>query len=85
MIPYDGSGYGVSMYWRYQMKGIAEQCGESCPCWSTKEPLIKFNSENIFMVSIECFEKTIDCKPTFHTTEAELMKKFQSLYNMSSI
>jgi hypothetical protein len=82
MIPYDGSGYGVSIYWRSQMKDIADESGEACACWKNEEPTINFlDGENI-SIKIECKEKTEKCKVDFNTTEIEFMKRFKEFYKV---
>lgn len=91
MIPYDGSGYGISMYWRNQMKDIANESGEACSCWKQNEPLINFippdsvsDSKDIkaFKISIKCSQKTDECKFDFKNTETELVKKFKEFYKV---
>lgn len=82
MTPYDGSGYGISMYWRSQMKDIANESGESCPCWENTEPLITFNQGEQISITVKCQEKTEKCRVDFNTTEIEFMKKFKEFYNV---
>ncbi len=82
MTPYDGSGYGISMYWRNQMKEIAEKNNETCRCWSSNEPLICFNEGNDLTITIECPKKTEECKTNFNVTEVELVNKFKVFYKV---
>ncbi len=91
MQPYDGSGYGISMYWRKTMKDIANESGEACPCWHIEEPLIKFNAPELnqdcadvkeFKISVQCSLKTQDCKSNFQATEIELVKRFKIFYKV---
>lgn len=91
MTPYDGSGYGISIYWRKQMKDIANESGEQCPCWHNTEPLIKFVAPSSpkectdvreFTISVQCPQKTDECKAAFQTTEAELIKRFKNFYKV---
>jgi hypothetical protein len=80
MQPFDGSGYGVSMYWRWKMKEIAEENKESCPCWIQKEPIITFKEDSGFDITISCQDKT--CDKTFCKTEKELVDKFKIFYKV---
>lgn len=91
MTPYDGSGYGISMYWRNTMKDIANESGESCPCWNNDEPLIKFippksprecTDVNDFKIAVQCSQKTDECKKNFSATEIELIRKFKEFYKV---
>lgn len=91
MQPYDGSGYGISMYWRSKMKDIANESGEACPCWHNEEPLIKFIAPEVsqdctdvkdFKISVQCSHKTNICKTEFKTTEIELVKRFKTFYKV---
>lgn len=91
MTPYDGSGYGISMYWRSQMKDIANQSGEECPCWSNSEPSINFISKEFnedltdvreFRISVKCKKKTDLCNTSFNNTEKELLNKFKIFYKV---
>ncbi len=91
MQPYDGSGYGISMYWRNTMKDIANESGEACPCWSNEEPLIKFiptelhkncTEVNHFKISVQCSSKKEECRSSFQKTEIELVNKFKTFYKV---
>ncbi len=82
MQPYDGSGYGISMYWRSQMKDIANESGEACPCWQNEEPKINFIGGDEVTIKIECVEKTENCKVDFNTTQIEFMRKFKEFYKV---
>lgn len=82
MIPFDGSGYGVSMYWRNEMKHIAKKNEESCFCWEQQEPLIKFNEGDNVTMSIECAEKTSECTKSFRKTEIQFICQFKEFYKV---
>lgn len=78
MIP--AAGYGASIYWRNQMKDIANESGEACPCWIVDEPLIKFNGSTEFTISIECQDRKDNCQKTFSQTEVQLLNQFMAFY-----
>jgi hypothetical protein len=83
MIPYDGSGYGHSLYWRMQMKEIALEKGEICKCWDKTEPKINFiGDKDEFQMTIECKDKTEQCVPSFEATQLELTDKFKVFYKV---
>lgn len=80
MQPYDGTGYGASLYWRSQMKDLAANNGEFCPCWSSKEPKIRFEGEDGLKLKVECEDKT--CGTTFERTEKDLVNRFRTFYKV---
>lgn len=82
MTPYDGSGYGHSIYWRMQMKEIAESNGETCKCWKENEPKITFVGDKNFEIVIECKEKKEDCNEKFEITQKELLSKFKNFHKV---
>jgi hypothetical protein len=83
MAPYDGSGYGHSIYWRNKMKEIAQEKKETCSCWSKDEPAINFCGErDQFEMTISCKEKTSECVKSFPETQAELVNKFKIFYKV---
>lgn len=81
MQPYK-SGYEIAMYWRSQMKDIANESGEACPCWEKSDPYITFTESPDVSVKIECLEKTEECKVDFNTTQIEFMRKFKEFYKV---
>ena len=82
MAPYDGSGYGHSVYWRKTMLEIAESNGEICKCWVKDNPTLNFCGEESFEIVIECKEKKEDCSNTFKDTQKELLSKFKNFYKV---
>ncbi len=81
MMPYDGSGYGKSSYWEWQLKSIARNNGEWCPCWENKTPLLKFKSDDdVIRLKIKCLSKSILCKQCFPNTEKALKELFIKMY-----
>jgi len=82
MIPHDGSGYGHSIYWRSQMKEIAELNGETCKCWVKNEPKIIFKGDEDFKIVIECRDKKDECKNRFDVTQKELTEKFKNFHKV---
>jgi len=82
MTPYDGSGYGHSIYWRTQMKIIAEYNSETCKCWSENEPKMNFVGDKEFEIVISCSDKKDDCKDKFEVTQKELTEKFKNFHKV---
>lgn len=74
------SGYGAAIYWRSVMKDLANQNGEICPCWSSKEPRIDFEGDEGFEVKVSCLDKT--CDKTFPQTEKGLIGRFMEFYKV---
>ncbi len=81
MQPYDGSGYGSSTYWTWQMQSIAKHNGEICQCWENAMPKLSFIPEP-FALRISCAVKTSLCKDSFPETEKDLKKIFDNLYKV---
>lgn len=82
MAPFDGSGYGHSIYWRRQMLEIAEANGELCKCWIKDTPTLNFCGEENFEIVIECKEKKEDCNDSFKETQKQLLSKFKHFYKV---
>ncbi len=80
MQPYDGSGYGKSTYWTWQMASVAEQNGEACPCWDTTLPTMKIIDGEEIKIKIICISKTVLCKESFPKTEKEMKERFTKFY-----
>jgi hypothetical protein len=82
MIPYDGQGYGRSIYWQNQAIDIAKNNSEKCDCWSETPPFIEFRDGGEFCLKVNCWDKTDACKVSFPKTEAELTNKFLRFYKV---
>lgn len=80
MTPYDGTGYGASIYWRSVMKDLANESGEACPCWTKDEPKIDFNGDHGLEIKVTCQAK--DCDKTFPQTEKRLVGRFMEFYKV---
>jgi hypothetical protein len=78
MMPYDGSGYGHSVYWHSKMKEIAKQNNELCACWKENEPKINFiGDREDFAVEIKCHNM---CISSFQKTQAQFTEQFKTFY-----
>ena len=82
MNPSDGTGYGHSMYWRYQLKEIALNNGEACSCWKENEPRMNFVGDRKFTIIVKCKEKKSDCKERFDLTQEEITQKFMNFHKV---
>lgn len=82
MTPYDGTGYGASIYWRSQMKDIAAKNNEACPCWQYQEPRIEFVEGEDFKLKVACGSIRCDQRNGFSNTERELVDKFKVFYKV---
>ncbi len=81
MIPYDGAGYGKSLFWTWQMRSIALQNNEECYCWENQMPNIIFKpSDDVIKIKIKCASKTALCKNGFPDTEKALKEIFIRMY-----
>jgi hypothetical protein len=81
MIPYDGSGYGKSTFWTWQLRSIAQQNNEECYCWDSNMPSIKFKPDNdVIRVKIKCAAKSVLCKQAYPETEKALKEIFVKMY-----
>ncbi len=61
------------------MKDLAANNGELCPCWSSKEPVIRFEGEEGLKLQIHC---ETSCGKTFSRTEKELVDKLRTFYKV---
>ena len=82
MTPYDGTGYGASIYWRSQMKDIASKNNETCPCWQYQEPKINFIDGEQLQLKVECGPICALPRNGFSVTERELVDKFKVFYKV---
>lgn len=81
MIPHDGTGYGKSVFWTWQLRSIAQHNGEECFCWENNMPEIKFKpSEDVIRIKIKCVARTALCKNAFPETEKALKEIFIRMY-----
>lgn len=82
MLPYDGSGYGSSLYWKKLAYTTAKNNGEYCVCWEENYPTISMSCDGTYKASVECFEKQNGCKLSFEETNKEISRLFRKFYNM---
>lgn len=82
MTPYDGSGYGHSIYWRSQLKEIAEKNGEKCTCWEKNEPHMTFSGDSDFKIVVSCKPKQETCIGEFDLTQREILEKFKNFHKV---
>ncbi len=82
MTPYDGSGYGQSMYWRRQLKEIANEKNETCQCWDRNEPKMYFKGDRKFEIIISCNEIQDNCKKNFDRTQKEILERFKNFHKV---
>ncbi len=86
MIPYDGFGYGKSIYWHVEAKSIAKANNEDCFCWGEDLPRLIIKSKDgslrTVKVKIGCYledGKLLKCR-SFSNTELALSEKFKEFY-----
>lgn len=82
MTPYDGSGYGQSTYWTWQLRSIAAQNGEACGCWEASAPRLKIKPDDKVRIKIKCVAKGLMCKQGFPETEKEMKIRFERFYKV---
>jgi len=83
MIPFDGTGYGRSLYWAISARDIARQNGELCPCWDKKIPELYYRTKTGYMCDIKIKVKCADgnCNDVnFEKKQGEIVKKFKEFY-----
>lgn len=81
MMPFDGLGYGCSIYWNTVIKQVGKDQGEECPCWADHLPQVIFQPEP-FTVKVRCASKQVTCKTDFTQTEQALTEKFLRFYKV---
>jgi hypothetical protein len=84
MIPFDGTGYGRSIYWQMKAKEVAKRKHEYCPCWDLNNPVIRPSQEGKLDMKIHCFLRSTECRVDFHRTEKVLTRKFKEMYGINT-
>lgn len=80
MIPFDGTGFGRSLYWEMRTKEIARKNNEYCPCWDLRNPVIEFSSDGHYNVLVGCSMPMDTCIQNFDQTNAKMTKLFKKFY-----
>jgi hypothetical protein len=90
LAPYDGNGYGRSLYWQYYARQTAFANKEYCLCWENNDPDITIvpSYKNLHLdpkchrinISIKCQNKVAGCPESFEKTQEELEIMFNNFY-----
>lgn len=80
MIPYDGTGYGRSIYWETKTKQVARKNHEYCPCWDFISPIIKLSKDGEYQIKVKCYSKCDTCVSEFPKTNEKMTFLFRRFY-----
>lgn len=80
MIPFDGTGFGRSLYWEMKAKDIARKKHEFCPCWENHNPVVELSTDGSYTVLVQCFNSGTGCLTDFSLTNEKMSKLFKKFY-----
>lgn len=82
MQPYDGHGFGKSIYWTWQAASIGRQNGEACFCWDEAKPTLEIKPDVELTIKVTCAAKSLYCRNDFPKTEEKLKELFKEFYKV---